>query len=398
MRCFILFMCISMLPTILGDHAVGAAGSWSEPVRLGPNVNGAFFNHFPFLTVDSDRLYLCARSGAQNEDIFVCKWDSIAKDWGPRQLLPATVNTGERELSPCESPDGRYLWFTRYNGLQGWDVYYSIRDSIAGTWTTAVNAGTNFNSQCHEWAVSISADGRRMFVTHDVRPGASGCEGHVLWISYWNDSLHWWDSLIWMGDYLNQSSFNNQACMSLDTAIIWISSGDSWPGSGKCGAPPDLAIVQNDPPDWDSVVSAGLPLNSCEEEGTVAISSDGNRLFFSSTRDTTSGRLEIYMSEWQPTVGVLDGLNKSDGTFHVSASPNPFNGNTTVVINSPALVRGSVTVFDVLGRYVMQLNNGFVPAGETRFSVDASTLPTGVYFVVVRAGDFSAHCKMLFLK
>jgi hypothetical protein len=320
------------------------------------------------------------------------------EDWGPRQVLPPSINTGERELSPCESPDGKYLWFIRYNRAQGFDLYYSAWDTTAGTWATAVNAGPKFNSACHEWSVSISADNRRMFVAHDVRPGTVGCEGDVLWVSYWDGNLHWWDSLIWMGDVLNRSSANHQACMSLDTSLLWVASGNTWPGVQKCGSPPELVSVSYNPLLWDSIVNPGAPLNSCEEEGTVAVSADGNTLFFSSKRDTASGKLEIYFSQWQPKVGISAGDKPLRGGLQVLASPNPFNGVTTVSILSPVVSSGTVRVCDVLGRCVLLLYQGTVPAGETHITWDASRLASGVYFVIVDLAGTNAYRKVLYLK
>lgn len=391
------FLLLNMIGVPLASLAQ-AGGAWSEPVKLGPNVNSNLTNQFPYVTVNGQRLYFSSAIGAENEDVYLCHWDSLANEWGPKQLLPVTINTIERELSPCESPDGKYLWFTRWNASQGYDVFYSTWDSVAVEWGTAVNAGPNFNSSCHEWSVSISADSRRMFVAHDMRPGFLGCEGHVLWVSYWNDALGWWDSLVWMGDVVNRGSANAQACMSCDTSVIWIASGNSWPGVVKCGALEDLFSVSNNPPLWDSVANPGKPLNSFEAEGTVAISADGQRLYFSSWRDTLSNKLSIYVSEWQTGTGISQRKELGVNEVAIRATPNPFNGSTTISVAMRAPGNVAIDVYDLLGRLVSRIYSGTVPAGESGFDWDASLLATGVYFVRVSHAKGETHMKVLYLK
>jgi hypothetical protein len=73
----------------------------------------------------------------------------------------------------------------------------------------------------------------------------------------------------------------------------------------------------------------------------------------------------------------------------LAAYPNPFNPSTTIrlEIDRPQHVR--VTVYDVQGREVASLFNGFVEAASTReFTFDAKDLASGTY--VVRASGEGA--------
>jgi hypothetical protein len=53
-------------------------------------------------------------------------------------------------------------------------------------------------------------------------------------------------------------------------------------------------------------------------------------------------------------------------------------------------------VYDVLGRVVSILTNELQPAGEYTAMFDGDTLPTGVYFYRLQAGNYS-DCKKLVL-
>ncbi len=69
--------------------------------------------------------------------------------------------------------------------------------------------------------------------------------------------------------------------------------------------------------------------------------------------------------------------------------PNPFNPSTTFEFRVSALEFVTLKVFDVLGREVATLVNEVRHAGVYAVRWDASSLPSGVYFYRLRAGDAS---------
>lgn len=83
--------------------------------------------------------------------------------------------------------------------------------------------------------------------------------------------------------------------------------------------------------------------------------------------------------------------------------PNPFNPNT--IIKFKIKKNGFVTlkVFDTLGKEIATLINETLESGtyEVQFSIDRftnKTIPSGVYFYILTAGDFSETKKMVILK
>jgi hypothetical protein len=81
-----------------------------------------------------------------------------------------------------------------------------------------------------------------------------------------------------------------------------------------------------------------------------------------------------------------------------SASPNPFN--SAVTIRYDLLLAGhiSLRVFDLLGREVAILKDGFVEAGTHRVAFDGRNLSSGIYFARLDAGAFSQTKKLMLLK
>jgi len=78
--------------------------------------------------------------------------------------------------------------------------------------------------------------------------------------------------------------------------------------------------------------------------------------------------------------------------------PNPFNPSTEISYNLPTAGHVSLCVFDLLGREVAVLVDGFSTPGTYRTTFDGSHLSSGIYFVRLQAGTHSQTCKMVLLK
>lgn len=78
--------------------------------------------------------------------------------------------------------------------------------------------------------------------------------------------------------------------------------------------------------------------------------------------------------------------------------PNPFNPSTDILFDLPETAMVSLVVYDVLGREVVRLVEGELPAGWHRARFDAGSLPSGVYLYRIQAGDFMDTGRMTLLK
>jgi hypothetical protein len=78
--------------------------------------------------------------------------------------------------------------------------------------------------------------------------------------------------------------------------------------------------------------------------------------------------------------------------------PNPFNPGT--IINYQIPISGIVTlkVYDVLGREIKTLVNGFKSRGNYSVNFNAGSLSSGVYFYQLKSGGYSSIKKMVLLK
>ncbi len=78
--------------------------------------------------------------------------------------------------------------------------------------------------------------------------------------------------------------------------------------------------------------------------------------------------------------------------------PNPFNAQTKIAFAIPVSGQVSIEAFDLLGRKVETLFDGFKESGRHELVWDCSKLSTGVYFYRLTAGDQTAVKKMTLIK
>jgi hypothetical protein len=78
--------------------------------------------------------------------------------------------------------------------------------------------------------------------------------------------------------------------------------------------------------------------------------------------------------------------------------PNPFNPSTIIQYQLPANGMATIKVFDVLGREIITLVNGYKAHGIYTISFDAKKLTSGIYFYQLRSGNFISTKKMIVMK
>jgi hypothetical protein len=78
--------------------------------------------------------------------------------------------------------------------------------------------------------------------------------------------------------------------------------------------------------------------------------------------------------------------------------PNPFNPTTTIGFSIPETDHVQLSVFDVNGRLVAKLVDGYREAGLHEVTFDASQLSSGIYLYRLETGDVSDTGKMVLMK
>ncbi len=78
--------------------------------------------------------------------------------------------------------------------------------------------------------------------------------------------------------------------------------------------------------------------------------------------------------------------------------PNPFNSRTTLFFSLPRAGRAKLTVYDLLGRNVATVFDGYQPAGEQHIPFDAKSLASGIYLYRLHSGSHSETRKFTVIR
>lgn len=78
--------------------------------------------------------------------------------------------------------------------------------------------------------------------------------------------------------------------------------------------------------------------------------------------------------------------------------PNPFNPSTKLSFELQENQEVSLKVYDILGREVATIFEGYATAGVHQFTFNAQELTSGVYFYTLQAGNASHTRKMVLIK
>ena len=78
--------------------------------------------------------------------------------------------------------------------------------------------------------------------------------------------------------------------------------------------------------------------------------------------------------------------------------PNPFNPSTTINFTIPKSSFVTLKLYDVLGNEVMTLVNSQKSAGNYDVTVNASNLPSGIYFYQLQTNSFTQTKKMVLVR
>jgi len=156
---------------------------WVGPVNLGPTVNSSTNDARPCISPDGMELdfYSDRPGGSGGSDLWVTTRAAEDEPWEAPVNLGPIVNSPNTDLNPYISGDGLWLFFGSFNRSDGFgqsDLYVTTRASKDADWGPPVNLGATINSPAREGDLSISADGRTLYI-HSNRPGGSG--NHDLW-------------------------------------------------------------------------------------------------------------------------------------------------------------------------------------------------------------------------
>ncbi len=126
----------------------------------------------------------------------------------------------------------------------------------------------------------------------------------------------------------------------------------------------------------------------------------GNLLNDSSRRDTLMKRI-IDFFDIVLTVSDTEELNVTSPIIDLSCYPNPFSNSTRLSFNLNDDLDVFLEVFNIQGQKIHSIIDGVkMPEGanEVEWNIDDTTIPTGIYFVKLRANNNFKTTKLIIIK
>lgn len=108
---------------------------------------------------------------------------------------------------------------------------------------------------------------------------------------------------------------------------------------------------------------------------------------------------DIWLTESGQDFSVIDPENIKPASFKLLQNyPNPFNPETTIRYELPVNSDVIIKIYDLNGRKVQTLVNGYQNAGRYSVVFNGSHMASGIYFYQIKTNSFSQSRKMILLK
>ena len=91
---------------------------------------------------------------------------------------------------------------------------------------------------------------------------------------------------------------------------------------------------------------------------------------------------------FEPTMSTDDEDELPECFFLAQNYPNPFNASTAIAYSLAEKSEVTIEIFDLLGRKVETLSEGWQTAGRHSIKWNAGNLPSGLYYYRISAGDY----------
>jgi hypothetical protein len=275
-----------------------------------------------------------------------------------------------------------------------WFYWYTeVRDNIV-----AGDGGASYQSDGLEWKIDPQATSSgNTLSTPQITILDSGDVGVVNgWddINTFADSSKMYARRIMTGGYAIEVALKWDAIVSgTETVPVAV---DSVFGLAFNVHDNDTAHTREKSVQWAARLT-DFVWNNNDYLGTIKFMPD-NKLQFIPTNNITGETNEVPY-DGSDIVDVEDENSSKPLVYSLNQNyPNPFNPTTTISYTIPLVSQVNLTVYDILGRRVVELVNKEQNPGVYEVKFDASYFASGIYFYRIEAGSYTNTQKMMLLK
>lgn len=263
--------------------------------NVGEGVNSEWPDYGPTIDENETMLIFTSRRKEGNlnadvfndnfpyEDIFISRKENGI--WGPAKNIGSVINSLYFESSLTLSKDGKQLYL--YIDNNAGDIYVSNLNSD-GSWSSPQPLEGAINSNYKETSVTISPDGNVIYFVSN-RPGGLG--GQDIYYCVKNRRGLWLDVKN-IGAPVNTPEDEDFPFIDYDSKTLYFSSKGH---DGMGGYDIYKSVYDSSRSEWIKPVNIGYPMNTPDDDISFISTKDEKRGYFSSVREDGYGYQDIYM-------------------------------------------------------------------------------------------------------
>ena len=311
--------------------------------NLGENINSKYPDYFPFVSKDEKILVFTTRrkegkgrkefDGYYPSDIFITKFNGF--NFSAAKPIKA-LNTSFDEQCVSLSEDGKHMFIYYDNIENAGDIYESVKTGATYARKKKIKEGVNTASI--ETSASLSSDGKTLFFASNKKGGKGGLD---LYMTRKLPNGEWAESQPITA--LNTDKNEDFPYLSPDGKTLYFAS-NGYPGLG--GYDVYKSDWNEKTNKWKSPKNIGYPLNSSYDDRVIMFSDDHKHAYLTAVRPGGYGDRDIYRV-------TLDKVEKKPALFVLSLKD---------AVSSSKIKKGLIIIFDkndeIIGEYKANPNSG----------------------------------------
>lgn len=313
-----------------------ASPSGAKIVNTGNVLNTPDDEYVPVISADENLMIYTYRGvlstgGLQNEmqmpdpygvyyeDVFQSQ--KVNNEWTKPTPI-ANINTNTHDAAIALSADGQTLFVYRDNGDDHGDIYMS--NLIKGEWSVPQKLKGLVNSYSWEGSCSMTADGKTLYFSSERGGGIGGKD--IYRATLMPDST--WGEIKNLGDSINTPYDDDAPFIHPDGQTLFYSSKGKNSMGGYDLFQAKLNLLDST---FSSPVNLGYPINTTDDDIYYVLSANGERGYYASGKKGGYGLKDIYYVYpgyvgTKPVVYLVKGVVKSN--------KEPVEGQISVEITS----------------------------------------------------------------
>ena len=278
-----------------------------QPALANRGLGRVFYHFFPMtpkpiieckLTLDTDlpgwqQIDAIAISDSRTAIDYKINLVSYANAIPTPQNLGPLVNSGAAERLPIISHDGNFLWFARKYHPDNMgkdrkdDIWYSEPLNGQDKWGLAQNPGAPLNNDDHNFVITPSPDGQRLYLANEYRGSAK--DGVSL--STWNGRDWSKPRAMDIPGMQNKSKYVDYHVSSDERFLLMTVERDGGMGDRDIFACKRLSDFA-----WSEPRNLGPDINTVGMEAGVFLAADMKTLYFCSSGHEGYGGLDLFIT------------------------------------------------------------------------------------------------------